>query len=96
MKVNLWVNIVESPYYTVHLDQRGRLVLPSEIRRRLKLKQGDTLILAIEADGAIRLITPKEAARRSRGILRRLAPSSAGRCLSEELIRDRREEASHE
>jgi len=87
---------VESPCYTVHLDQRGRLVLPSEVRRRLKLKQGDTLILAIEADGAIRLITPKEAARRSRGILRRLAPSAAGRCLSEELIRDRREEAAHE
>lgn len=87
---------MESHYYTVHLDQRGRLVLPSEIRRQLKLRQGDTLILAIEADGAIRLISPKEAARRGRGILRQLAPSVAGRCLSEELIHDRWEEAAHE
>ncbi len=83
-------------HYTLHLGHRGRLVLPAEVRHRLALKDGDRLILTVEADGALRLVSAREAARHGRGLLRQLLPDLEGRCLSEELIAERREEAARE
>ncbi len=85
-----------SHHYTVHIDQRGRLVLPSEVRKQLGLKKGDALILAVEPDGVLRLLSLREVARRGRGILRKLVPTAAHRRLSEELIKERRIEAEYE
>ena len=83
--------------YTVHVDQRGRLVLPAGIRHQLGIEQGSTLIMAMHEDGMLRLIGPGEAARRGRGLLRELAPSATmDRHLAEELIAERRIEAEHE
>ena len=56
--------------YTVHGDQRGRLVLPAGIRHQLGIELGSTLIMAMHADGMLRLIGPGEAARKGRGLLR--------------------------
>lgn len=83
-------------HYTLHLGHRGRLVLPAAVRRRLDLNEGDRLILTVEADGVLRLVSAREAARHGRGLLRELLPDLAGRCLSEELIAERREEADRE
>jgi AbrB family looped-hinge helix DNA binding protein len=82
--------------YTLHLGNRGRIVLPAEVRHQLDLKDGDRLILTVEADGSLRLLSAREAARHGRGLLRRMLPGLEGRCLSEELIAERRAEAARE
>lgn len=83
-------------HYTLHVGNRGRIVLPAEVRHRLDLKEGDRLILIVEADGVMRLVSAREAARRGRGLLRQMLPGLESRCLSEELIAERRAEAARE
>ena len=88
---------MDTHQYTVHVDQRGRLVLPVGVRHQLGIEQGSTLIMAVQEDGVLRLISPGEAARRGRGLLRKLAPDTTrDRQLAEELITERRIEAEHE
>jgi AbrB family looped-hinge helix DNA binding protein len=82
--------------YTLPLGQRGRIVLPAEVRHRLDLKVGDRMILTVETEGSLCLISAREAARRGRGLLRQMLPGLEGRCLSEELIAERRAEAARE
>jgi AbrB family looped-hinge helix DNA binding protein len=87
---------ITKEHYTLHLGNRGRIVLPAEVRHRLDLKEGDWLILTVEEDGSLRLLSARESARRGRGLLRQMLPGLGGRCLSEELIAERRAEASCE
>ena len=75
--------------YTVRLGDRGRLVLPSELRRRAGLREGQELVL-IYADGVVRLATRRELARSGRGMFSEVAD---GRDLVAELIAERREES---
>jgi bifunctional DNA-binding transcriptional regulator/antitoxin component of YhaV-PrlF toxin-antitoxin module len=75
--------------YTVRLGDRGRLVLPSDLRRRAGLREGQELAL-VYADGIVRLATRRELARSGRGMF---AEAAGGRDLVGELIRERREEA---
>jgi AbrB family looped-hinge helix DNA binding protein len=79
--------------YTIALGERGRLVLPAQLRRRLDLHPGDRLIVTVEPEGGFRVVTAREQARRLRGLYRDLAP---GRSLAHELIAERREEARRE
>ncbi len=79
--------------YTLTVGDRGRLVLPASVRRDLGLKKGDRVSLKVDADGEMRLISFREAARRARGMYAHLAP---GRSLVDELIAERREEARRE
>lgn len=72
---------------------RGRVVLPAPVRRRFGLKEGDRLVLTIEPEGEMRLVSLREAVRRARGMFAHIAP---GRNLADELITDRREEARRE
>ncbi len=78
--------------YTVRLGERGRLVLPAELRRRAGLRQGQELVL-IYAGGVVRLATRRELARSGRGMF---SHAGRGRDLVSELIRERREEARRE
>ncbi|MBU2768472.1 AbrB family transcriptional regulator [Acidithiobacillus ferrivorans] len=88
---------MDTHQYTVHMDQRGRLVLPAGIRHQLGIEPGSTLIMAMHEDGMLRLIGPGEAARKGRGLLHELAPNATmDRHLAEELIAERRIEAEHE
>ena len=80
-------------HYTIVLDERGRLVLPARLRRRLDLHPGDRLIITVDAAGGFRVVSAREQARRLRGLYRDLAP---GRSLADELIAERREEARPE
>ena len=43
--------------FRVAVADRGRIVLPAEVRDRLKIKDGDSLTLSLEPDGVIRLFT---------------------------------------
>jgi bifunctional DNA-binding transcriptional regulator/antitoxin component of YhaV-PrlF toxin-antitoxin module len=58
--------------YTMALDERGRLVLPAPLRRRLDLAPGARMIATIDADHAIHVVLAREQARRLFG----LVPSS--------------------
>ncbi len=79
--------------YSLQLGARGRLVLPAAIRRRLRLEEGDRLVLIEDRDGSLRLTSLRHQVESTQGLLKHLAP---GRSLVEELIRERRAEAASE
>jgi AbrB family looped-hinge helix DNA binding protein len=79
--------------HSIHLGAKGRLVLPAPVRKQLELEEGDRLVLTIEADGRLSVVSFKEQARKCRGLLREAAP---GRSLADELIAERRVEAARE
>ena len=74
-----------------HVGQGGRVVIPAEYRKMLGLGTGDEVILVLE-DREVRLMTPAKAIERAQAIVRSHVPK--GRSLSEELIKERREEAA--
>jgi AbrB family looped-hinge helix DNA binding protein len=78
--------------FTAHVGERGRLVVPAAVRRRLQLAPGDLLVIEEEED---RFVVRKAAdvAHGFRGYLRELEPD---RDLAAELIAERREEAERE
>jgi len=79
--------------YVLHLGDRGRLVLPSRLRKRLALKSGEELVLTLDEDGAMRLTTRRQRLNKLQGMFAKIQPH---RILSEELIRERRLEARRE
>lgn len=79
--------------YSVQLGDRGRMVLPAPLRKKLKLRPGDDLIVTLQRDGSLRLATAATVVRESRGMYSALAP---GRSLSDELIAERRAESRRE
>ena len=79
--------------YSLALGERGRLVLPAPLRRRLDLHAGDRLIVTVDVAGEIRVLPARDLARRLSGLYRDLAP---GRSLADELIAERRAEAAGE
>jgi len=80
-------------HYAIALGERGRLVLPAKLRRRLDLQPGDRLIITVEDEAGLRLVSAREQARRLRGLYGDLAPE---RSLADELIAERREDAQLE
>ncbi len=76
--------------HTLQLGNRGRIVLPAEVRHRLDRKQGDRLILTVETDGTLLLQSTRALAHRPQGMFADLAP---GVDLANELIAERRAEA---
>jgi AbrB family looped-hinge helix DNA binding protein len=88
------VNIsVPQESYVLHLGDRGRLVLPSRLRKRLALKSGEELVLTLDDDGAMRLTTRRQRLNKLQGMFATIEPH---RRLSDELIRERRREARRE
>lgn len=80
--------------FTVRLGERGRLVVPAEVRRSMGVKRGDLLALDLDENAELLEVrTAAEVARSARGVLRHLAP---GADLTTELLEDRREEAERE
>jgi AbrB family looped-hinge helix DNA binding protein len=78
---------------SVIVAERGRLVLPAEVRERLHIRDGDRLALVVDADGTIRLQTGDVLARSLLGAYKHLSP---GRRAVDELIKERRREAAME
>jgi len=75
------------------LNENGRVVIPVEMRKLMELNAGDTLFLSVE-DGVLRMESQKMRIRRVQQSLSQLIPPA--RCLSDELIAERREEARRE
>ena len=71
----------------VQVGDRGRLVLPAEIRERLNLHRGDRLLLTVESDGRLCLANVRQGIRATRGLYRARARH---RSLVDELIAERR------
>ena len=79
--------------FKTRLGKGGRIVIPTEYRRRLGVEPGDEIILHLDEEG-LRLYTPAQAVARAQSLVRRYVPED--RRLSEELIAERREEAERE
>lgn len=78
--------------HTIKLGQHGRMIIPAEVRHTLGLKEGDELLLST---GDKRIVLETQEA-----ILERLYTAVGqppeGKLVSEELLRERREEATLE
>jgi AbrB family looped-hinge helix DNA binding protein len=81
--------------FTTHVGERGRFVVPADVRRRLHLEPGDLLVVDVD-DEAATLVVRKasDVAHGLRGrLLKNVAP---GRDLAAELLADRRAEVERE
>jgi AbrB family looped-hinge helix DNA binding protein len=75
------------------IKEGGRIVIPAEYRKALGLKAGDEVLLTLE-DEEIRLVSRRQAVARAQTLVRRYVPKN--RNLSEELIKERREEIARD
>ncbi|MBR8832612.1 MAG: AbrB/MazE/SpoVT family DNA-binding domain-containing protein [Stigonema ocellatum SAG 48.90 = DSM 106950] len=73
-------------HYTLDIEPEGRLTLPKEIQQILNLKSGDRLILTLEDNGKIQLVSLKQQVKKIRGLLKDKSPH---RNLVDELIQER-------
>jgi AbrB family looped-hinge helix DNA binding protein len=80
----------EPDRYTVEIGAKGQPVLPAAVREKLSLATGDRVVLSVENDGSMRLVSLRDQVRQLKGMLRDIAP---GHDLADELIRERREES---
>jgi bifunctional DNA-binding transcriptional regulator/antitoxin component of YhaV-PrlF toxin-antitoxin module len=78
--------------FGVRLGDRGRLVLPVELRRAMGVETGDELVARLDTDG-VHLVSRRQLARRARGSL---LQDHTGRDLVAELLAERRSEADQE
>ena len=78
---------------TLQVKEGGRIVLPSDLRSLLGVREGDALRGEI-VDGELRLMSRGAAIRKAQQIVRRHVPE--GTSLVDELLADRREEFRRE
>jgi AbrB family looped-hinge helix DNA binding protein len=79
---------------TAKVDSAGRVVIPAALRSVLGLREGDEVVLRLDDNGELRLITRAAALRRARDLYRRFAPE--GESLADQVIADRRRDAEDE
>ena len=79
--------------YRSKVDASGRIVLPADLRLRQHINTGDQVVI-IEGDDGLHVRTNDQAIREARSVFAALAPADV--ILSDELIRERRQEAEHE
>jgi AbrB family looped-hinge helix DNA binding protein len=75
------------------INANGRIVIPAALRQQMGIKPGDSVLMEVE-DGVLRMESHRARIRHVQESLARLIPPD--RCLSDELIADRREEARRE
>ncbi|HEY5140401.1 MAG TPA: AbrB/MazE/SpoVT family DNA-binding domain-containing protein [Methylococcales bacterium] len=75
--------------YMIRAGERGRLVLPASLRKRIGLQEGGHLVVRVEPNNSLRLVSLTDQIRRVQGIFKDIAP---GVSLAEELIQERRAE----
>lgn len=80
--------------YHVTVTDRGRLVLPADVREKLNIRDGDKIALTLEADGSVMMTTRDVAIRQLRGMFKR--PGKRSSVASDGLIAERRREARKE
>lgn len=81
-----WYIVTMSTTYVLHVGDRGRIVLPKDLRDELGLRQGDEI--------AVTVVEGKLTAQTSRAALARLRGLLGGTDVVDELLADRRREAA--
>ncbi|MDR3752793.1 MAG: AbrB/MazE/SpoVT family DNA-binding domain-containing protein [Terracidiphilus sp.] len=77
----------------VQVGEKGRIVIPAEIREAMGIRVGDSVEMRFE-DYELRVSTRRARLRQAQERARRLIPS--GVSLADELLAERREEAARE
>jgi len=72
----------------------GRVLIPAKFRNALGLSEGDEVLLRIEADQELRIMTRQQAVKKVQALIRHHVPEDVR--LVDELIAERRREASGE
>lgn len=75
------------------IKEGGRIVIPVAFRKALGIKTGDEVVITLEND-EIKVISSRQAVARAQTLVRSYIPE--GRSLSDELIRERRNESKYE
>ena len=79
----------------VTMARNGRVVIPAEVRARIGMSEGGTLVVRVE--GASVVLEPhKMALDRVRALVRQYAPAEPGVSVVDELLAERRAEAARE
>ena len=71
----------------------GRVVIPARFRKRIGVDVGDEVVLVLDGE-SVRLLTPRQAVKQAQAIVRRYIPAADR--LADELIEDRRREATRD
>jgi len=77
----------------VQIGKSGRMVVPAKMRKALKIKAGDEIVMRLE-DNSIRMIPLHQAVNLAQKAVRRYVPQDVS--LVDDLILARRQEASVE
>src|ERR1700744_4062625 len=72
------------------INEQGRIVIPTEIRRKMEIKPGESLLMEVE-DGILRIESYRPRIRRIQEEFKQYA--KPGGLASEELIAERRQES---
>lgn len=88
------VELPPVPVYHVTVDERGRVMLPADVREKLKIRDGDRIALIFEDDGTMSLKTREVALDNLQGMFKHLAPKD--HFASDDLIAERRRQARME
>jgi len=79
--------------FRVRMDSNGRIVVPAEVRKELRLEPGEALTLIVQ-DNAVRIISLREALKQVQALARKKTGGRTG--LVDEFIAERRREAERE
>ncbi len=78
----------------VTVSAGGRVVIPADYRKALGVKPGDTILMNLDEKGGIRMYTRAQALQWAQDHVCSVIPPEVS--LTDELIRERREEAARE
>jgi AbrB family looped-hinge helix DNA binding protein len=59
--------------YTIRAGERGRLVLPASLRKRIGLQEGDRLVITVEVDNSLRLVSLSQQVQKAQGLFKRMS-----------------------
>lgn len=84
---------MKSDSFKARINENGRIVIPAEIRKTMGLQSGDAVVMTLE-EGVLRIESQRTKIRQIQDDFKKFA--KPGSRASDELVDDRREEASRE
>jgi AbrB family looped-hinge helix DNA binding protein len=82
------------PAQAVKIIEGGKLVIPAAMRRAMGIARGDTVVVELLSDGELRVRPLASAIREAQEVVRRSVEQD--RSLSNELMRERKQDAARE
>jgi bifunctional DNA-binding transcriptional regulator/antitoxin component of YhaV-PrlF toxin-antitoxin module len=84
---------IEHQVFSTKIDSSGRVVLPADIRAAMEVSVGDTVQMVLDG-GSVRIKSRRQALREAQDYFCKMIPAEVN--LVDDLLRERREEATHE